>query len=637
MWHGRSTSPYRQGEQTGTISSTGRPPSWTGDTYSIELRPAIEIVTLVWSFRHTDINMFRKQLLSRSLGLRRSLVSKAQPQSQSLEFRRTFSGATRRSSLGSGSRNKNTFTYAAALTAVLSSGVYLAVSSDTFANDASKQASKTVSLEEFAKHNQKSDCWIAINGKVYDVTEFIPNHPGGQPPLIRHAAHDATKIYENLHPKGTIEKFLPADKFIGILDGEAPKLASDYAVDEDEASRLEYVENKPPLSSIQNVYDFEQVAKNILPKDAWAYYSCGSDDEISMRENHYAYQRVYFRPRICVNVKEIDTSTTLLGSKTSVPFYVTATALAKLGHPDGECSIAKGAGKEGVIQMISTLSSMSLKEIADVRIPGATQWFQLYINEDRKVAKEMVREAELLGMKAIFITVDAPSLGNREKDKRLKFVNDTDVDLGDSVDRDSGASKALSSFIDCAVDWNDIKLVKSWTKLPVLIKGVQTVEDVIEAYDAGCQGVVLSNHGGRQLDTSPPPIELLAETVPVMKKLNKLRPDFEILIDGGVKRGTDILKAVAIGGKDIRVGVGIGRPFLYANSGYGEEGVRKLIQILKDELVMDMRLLGVTKIDDLSSKYVDTRRLIGREAINYLYDNVYSPIETVKFKNESDD
>lgn len=515
---------------------------------------------------------------------------------------------------------------------------YLNNSDSILKNETEKNSNNqpSIDLDEFLKHNSKEDCWIAINNKIYDVTDFIPNHPGGESPLITHAGYDATKIYEKLHPKGTIEKFLPEENFKGFLIGDAPKLESDYNSDDSdyEIQRLSNIDNKPSLSSMQNLYDFEKVAKNILPKDAWAYYSCGSDDEISMRENHYAYQRVYFKPRICVNVRDIDTSTTLLGSETSVPFYVSATALAKLGHPDGECSIARGAGKEGVIQMISTLSSMSLEEISNSRIPGATQWFQLYINEDRKVAKNMVKEAENLGMKAIFITVDAPSLGNREKDKRLKFVNDTDVDLGDDVDRNSGASKALSSFIDCGVDWNDIKQVKSWTKLPVLIKGVQTVEDVIEAYDSGCNGVVLSNHGGRQLDTSPPPIELLAETVPIMKKLNKLRPDFEILIDGGVKRGTDILKAVAIGGKDIRVGVGIGRPFLYANSSYGEEGVRKLIQILKDELEMDMRLLGVTKIDQLTSNYVDTRRLVGREAINYLYDNVYNPIDTVKFKNE---
>lgn len=525
-------------------------------------------------------------------------------------------------------RNRN---WAAAFgLAVLGGSVISSIA--TIKNDEVAKSSNVITVDEFTKHNSKNDCWVAINGKVYDVTDFIPNHPGGVAPLVLHAGHDATETYEKLHPKGTIEKFLPADKFLGCLDAPAPKLEKAYDPDEDE--RLENIENIPSLNQIQNIYDFEKVAKMILPKDAWAYYSCGSDDEISMRENHYAYQRIYFRPRVAIDVKEVDTSYELLGTKSSVPFYVTATALAKLGHPDGECSIARGAGKENVIQMISTLSSNSLEEIAQARIPGATQWFQLYINEDRKITKELVKKAEDLGMKAIFITVDAPSLGNREKDKRLKFTNETNVDLGDDADRSSGASKALSSFIDCSVNWKDIKEVMSWTKLPVLVKGVQTPEDVILAYDAGCKGVVISNHGGRQLDTSSPPIEVLAETIPILKNLGKERKDFEILVDGGVKRGTDILKAVALGGQNIHVSVGLGRPFLYANSGYGEEGVRKCIQILKSELEMDMRLLGVTNLDQLNQKYIDTRRLIGRDAPNYLYDNTYKPIDFVKFVNE---
>lgn len=495
--------------------------------------------------------------------------------------------------------------------------------------------SKIIPVDEFSKHNTQSDCWIAIDNKVYDFTEFIPNHPGGIKPLVLHAGHDGSELYHKLHPKGTIENNLPLDKFLGVLDGEAPKLEVEF--DTYEETRLQYVDNLPSLNSMQNLYDFEKVAKLILPRDAWAYYSCGSDDEISMRENHYAYQRIYFRPRVGVNVKNVDTSYNLLGTDTDVPFYVTATALAKLGHPDGECSIARGSGKENVIQMISTLSSNSLEEIAEARIPGATQWFQLYINEDRKVTKNLIQRAEDSGMKAIFVTLDAPSLGNREKDKRMKFTNDTDVDLGDSADRSSGASKALSSFIDASVSWEDVKQVKEWTKLPVLVKGVQTPEDVLVAMDLGLAGVVISNHGGRQLDTAPPPIEVLAETIPILKKLNKTDPNFQVFLDGGVKRGTDILKAIAIGDQCVKIGVGLGRPFLYANSGYGENGVRKTIQILKDELEMSMRLLGVTKLDQLNEKHVNTKRLIGRDASNYLYDKNYTPIDVVKFSNEESD
>lgn len=505
--------------------------------------------------------------------------------------------------------------------------------SSNVSNDAVK--AKKVTLDEFVKHDSVSDCWIAIDNKVYDFTDFIPNHPGGVRPLAMHAGHDGSEIYHKLHPKGTVENNLPVEKFMGILDGEAPQVEQEF--DPYEETRLAYVDNIPPIGSMQNLYDFEKVAKLILPRDAWAYYSCGSDDEISMRENHYAYQRIYFRPRVGVNVKNVDTSYKLLGTETDVPFYVTATALAKLGHPDGECSIARGAGKENVIQMISTLSSNSLEEIAQARIPGATQWFQLYINEDREVTKSLIKRAEDSGMKAIFVTLDAPSLGNREKDKRLKFTNDTDVDLGANADRSSGASKALSSFIDAGVCWDDVKQVKEWTKLPVLAKGVQTPEDIILAMDLGLDGVVISNHGGRQLDTAPPPIEVLAETIPILKRLNKTDPNFQVLIDGGVKRGTDILKAIAVGDQCVNVGVGLGRPFLYANSAYGEDGVQKTIQILKDELEMSMRLLGVTKMSDLGAQHVNTKRLIGRDAANYLYDNNYTPIDVVRFANEDDD
>jgi L-lactate dehydrogenase (cytochrome) len=170
--------------------------------------------------------------------------------------------------------------------------------------------------------------------------------------------------------------------------------------------------------------------------------------------------------------------------------------------------------------------------------------------------------------------------------------------------------------------------------LPVLLKGVQRTEDIEMAIDIGCKGVVLSNHGGRQLDTSPPPIEVMAESVPILKQKGKLDPNFNIFVDGGVRRGTDILKALAIGGKDCKVAIGLGRPFLYANTGYGEKGVRKAVQILREELKADMRMLGVTKLDQLDNSYIDTKRLIGRDASNYVFNNNYYPMSKIAFKNE---
>lgn len=481
---------------------------------------------------------------------------------------------------------------------------------------------RIVPVAEFIKHNKPDDCWIAIDGEVYDFSDFIPNHPGGKTPLIDYAGYDASGLFHLIHPKDTLQNYLPPDKHIGRLNGEAP---AHPVTNIHEVQRRLYLKNLPPLCHLQNLDDFEYLAQKILPTQAWAYYSCGAGDEITMRENHYAFQRIFFRPKVCVDVSDVDSSTTLLGTKTEVPFYISATARARMGHPDGELALARGAGKEGVIQMISTRSSYSLAEIAKARPKGATQWFQLYVNEDHEVMKKMIREAEDLGMKALFVTVDAPVVNKREKNIRAK------QQAFGATTRDSGQPTV---FTDSTLEWNDIRNIVNFTKLPVMLKGVQRTEDIVHAADAGCRGVVLSNHGGRELDFSPPPIQVLAESVPLINRMEGVHPGFEIFLDGGVRRGADILKAVALGDGKVKVGVGIGRPFLYANSAYGEDGVRKCIQILKNEIETDMRLLGVTKMSQLNANFVDTRRLLGYNATDLLYDNLYQPMQPIKFKNE---
>ncbi|KAG0689351.1 Cytochrome b2, mitochondrial precursor [Pichia californica] len=527
--------------------------------------------------------------------------------------------------------NKNFF--AASIVSIAATAASYFLFQPNLANDeAATISNRKISVEEFIKHNKADDCWITVNGNVYDLTDFIEMHPGGTTPLIQNAGHDATVLYNKIHPKGTIENFLPKDKQLGVLIGEAPKI--EIVLDDKEKERLMLLDHLPSLSRIQNIYDFEYIASRVLSDQAWNYYSCGAEDEITMRENHYAYQRIYFRPRCCVNVQDVDTTHELLGSKASVPFYVSAAASAKLGHDDGECSIARGAGKEGVVQMISSFSSNSLEEIAEARPEGSTQWFQLYVNEDKNVVKKTLKRAENLGMKAIFVTVDAANRGNREKDIRQRITEDHDELDEDHSVRAGSTSGAMPSFIDKRMDWNEIKDIISWTHLPVLVKGVQRHEDIEKAIDIGCQGVVLSNHGGRQLDTSPPPIEVMAESIPILKAKGKLDPNFNIFVDGGVRRGTDILKALAIGGKDCKVAVGLGRPFLYANTGYGEKGVRKAIQILREELKADMRMLGVTSLDELDESCIDTRRLTGRDAINNIYNQNYYPMTPLKFKHE---
>ena len=354
-----------------------------------------------------------------------------------------------------------------------------------------------------------------------------------------------------------------------------------------------------------------------------------------MRENHSAYHKIWFRPRVLVDVENIDLSTTMLGTKVDIPFYVTATALGKLGHPEGEVVLTRGAKKHNVVQMIPTLASCSFDEIVDARQGDQTQWLQLYVNKDREITKRIVQHAENRGCKGLFITVDAPQLGRREKDMRSKFsdvgsnVQNSD---GKNVDRSQGAARAISSFIDPALKWDDIPWFLSITKMPIILKGVQRVEDVIRAIESGVQGVVLSNHGGRQLDFARSGIEVLAEVMPVLRERgweNKI----EIFVDGGVRRATDIIKALCLGAK----GVGIGRPFLYAMSAYGLPGVDRAMQLLKEEMTMNMRLIGCSSVDQLNPTLVDTRGIgthsttVPTDTLSMrIYDPLVSPQEKSK-------
>jgi L-lactate dehydrogenase (cytochrome) len=374
-----------------------------------------------------------------------------------------------------------------------------------------------------------------------------------------------------------------------------------------EIERQERIKNMPKLEACYNLMDFEAVARHVMKKPAWAYYSSGADDEITMRENHSAFHKIWFRPRVLIDVEHVDISTTMLGTKVDIPFYVTATALGKLGHPEGEVVLTRGAKKHNVVQMIPTLASCSFDEIVDAREGDQVQWLQLYVNKNREITKKIVQHAEARGCKGLFITVDAPQLGRREKDMRSKF-DDTGSNVqntgGDNVDRSQGAARAISSFIDPSLSWKDIPWFMSITKMPIILKGVQRVEDVIRAIETGVQGVVLSNHGGRQLDFARSGIEILAEVMPVLRERN-LQDRIEIFIDGGVRRATDIIKALCLGAK----GVGIGRPFLFAMSAYGLPGVDRAMQLLKDEMVMNMRLIGASNVDQLNPTMIDTTGL----------------------------
>mmetsp|Transcript_17848 Transcript_17848/g.40109 ORF Transcript_17848/g.40109 Transcript_17848/m.40109 type:complete len:514 (+) Transcript_17848:71-1612(+) len=485
-------------------------------------------------------------------------------------------------------------------------------------------STKVLSMEEVAKHNTKEDCWVVLYGKAYDLTKFAKVHPGGSKLIFDCAGKEATALFDPIHPKDIMDKLLKPALTMGVVDAATIK-EEHYAKPEEKKKAppkpkaaapgaavaqvpAEFV--KPPLGAMLNTFDFESVAREVMEEQAWGYYSSGGDDEITLRDNHMAFQRITMRPRILVNVREIDMTTDVLGVKSSLPIYFTATALGKLAHKDGEVAIVKAAAKAGVAYMLPTLSSYTLEEMLEARVPEQSCFSQLYVNPDRSRSEEYVKKLEDAGVKALFITVDAPQLGRREKDMRHKFTqqgSDVQGDEEDSgeVDRSQGATRAISSYIDPGLNWEDVPWFKSITKMPVLLKGVQCAEDAVRAYKEGLNGCVLSNHGGRQLDTCRAGIEVLPEVMDALREAGAGKDDFKVMIDGGVRRAGDIFKAVALGA----TACGLGRPVLYSLASYGEKGIVKMVHLLQDELQMVMRLSGTPNIASITRDHVITRNL----------------------------
>ncbi|EPQ58989.1 hypothetical protein GLOTRDRAFT_54623 [Gloeophyllum trabeum ATCC 11539] len=481
--------------------------------------------------------------------------------------------------------------------------MYLDSDRDMKSGEASTSAPKYVSYQDVQKHKSKDSCWVIIEGQVYDTTPILDTHPGGSRAILKYAGEDATyvadaelKAFKPVHPPGTLSQ-LPSEAHLGPVDPATfPKESKELS--QEERRVMEARASLPPPSAALNLHDVEELAEKALTTTAWAYYRSAGDDENSYHENVAAFKRFWFRPRVLRKVSVVSTNTTMLSFPSSLPIYITPTALARLGHQDGEMNFTRAAAKEGLIQGLSQYASCSVEEVMSVRHPDQTLIFQMYMSPDRVAAGSLLRRLEGLGFKALMLTVDAIVAGNRELDQRAK------------ADNTSAVRHRLNVALDADVCWEDVAWIKSLTKLPVVIKGIQSVEDAIIAYEHGVQGIVLSNHGGRQLDFSPSPMTLLYELSQARSDL-LWRRDFEVFVDGGVTRGTDVLKALCLGAR----AVGMGRPFLYANGVWGEEGCRRVVQIMREEIERAMRLLGVSNLNQLSPsmvRYIDREPMASR-------------------------
>lgn len=357
------------------------------------------------------------------------------------------------------------------------------------------------------------------------------------------------------------------------------------------------------MDQITNVMEYQAIAKEKLPKMVYDYYASGAEDQWTLQENRNAFSKILFRPRILIDVSKIDITTTFLGFNISMPIMIAPTAMQKMAHPEGEYATARAASAADTIMTLSSWATSSVEEVASTG-PGI-RFFQLYVHKDRNVVAQLVRRAERAGFKAIALTVDTPRLGRREADIKNRFTmpphltlkNFEGLDLGkiDKTD-DSGLASYVSSQIDRSLNWKDVEWLQTITHLPILVKGVLTAEDARLSVQAGAAGIIVSNHGARQLDYVPATIMALEE---VVKAAQGRVPVF---LDGGVRRGTDVFKALALGAS----GVFIGRPVLFALAAHGEAGVRKVLQMLHDEFELTMALSGCRSLKDITRDHIVT-------------------------------
>lgn len=357
-----------------------------------------------------------------------------------------------------------------------------------------------------------------------------------------------------------------------------------------------------PIDSL-NIFELEQVAKERLPQIAYDYYRSGAWDEVTLKSNREAYEKFKIHYRILVDVQKRDLSTTLFGQKIACPILIAPTAFHKLAHPDGELATARAAVQSNTIMTLSSLSNTTIEEVSAAT--NRTFWFQLYINKDREFTRNLVARAEAAGAKALVVTVDTPVWGRRERDIRngfhlppgLSAINlvQSDKDAVAKGQSGAGLGQSFGWMLDPTLQWKDMEWLASITKLPILIKGVCRPDDAVQAKSHGVKGIIVSNHGGRQMDSAPATIEVLAPIVDAVGN------DLPILLDGGIRRGTDAMKALAMGAKAVLVG----RPVLWGLAAGGQQGVEKALSILREELDHAMALSGCRNLKDL------TRDLLG--------------------------
>ena len=353
------------------------------------------------------------------------------------------------------------------------------------------------------------------------------------------------------------------------------------------------------LERLAQYSDFEAHAREVMPRQSYDYVAAGGESEWTLSENERAYKRWVFRKNVLVDVSSIDTLGELLGQKLNTPLLISPTSAHKLAHPDGELATARVVRDAGSLMILSTLASESIESVSEV---GAQRWFQLYIQKDRDLTRELTERAHAAGYRALVLTVDTPTAGTRYCDERNGFQLPDGVTLANLAGRkypthpgESGLTAYSRAEMDRTITWNDLDWFRSIAPMPIVLKGITTAKDAKLALEHGVDAVIVSNHGGRQLDGDPATLDALPRVVEAVEG------KIDVLVDGGIRHGGDVLKALALGAKCALVG----RAVYYGLACGGEPGFRKLYGILNDGLVKAMRLAGVTSLDQITRDLVE--------------------------------
>jgi 4-hydroxymandelate oxidase len=353
-----------------------------------------------------------------------------------------------------------------------------------------------------------------------------------------------------------------------------------------------------------NIAAYEARAQQVLPRAVYDYYAGGAEDETTLAANRSAYGRYMLRPRVMVDVSSIDMSVHLFGDDVAFPVLLAPTAFQRLAHSDGEIATARAAAAAGTVMVLSTLSTYPLEEIV-AAAPAAPFWFQLYVFRDRSITEELVRRAEATGCRAICLTASVPVQGNRERDAHNQFTLPVGVEMANfrgmrqatfPEARGSGLLAFISAEFDPTLTWDAVAWLRSITKLPIIVKGVMMPDDARLALEHGAAGVIVSNHGGRQLDGAEATLDALPRVA------EAVADRIPVLLDGGVRRGTDVVKALLLGARAVM----IGRPYLWGLAAAGEDGVSDVLRLLRAEVHRTMALLGAADVGKLRGDQLAT-------------------------------